>query len=197
MPEEIKPTPAPANPTPTPLVDDDAVRREQARRALEGADWTTKRETEERAKTIQEQITSAENKLAEIRGQKEKLELAWVDLDDRKKSIRLILNPLLDEEKKLEAEETALETEEASIGIPESKHAIEIKRWPLQEKRKEIEQKKWQEEEKIIAIDQSVESNTKAYRSLLEEEDKLMAELDKLRLDPTLILNNNQTDGEQ
>ncbi len=165
------------------LVDEEAARREQARRALEGTDWTNKREVEERAKTIQEQIAVAEKKLAELRQQKEKLELAWVDLDDRKKNIRLILNPLLDEEKKLEAEEVKLEAEEASIGVPESKHALEIKRWPIQEKRKEIEQKKWQEEEKIIAIDQIVESNTKAYRVLLAEEDKLMAESDKLRLE--------------
>ncbi len=165
------------------LVDEEAARREQARRALEGKEWTNKREVEERAKTIQEQIAVAEKKLAELRQQKEKLELAWVDLDDRKKNIRLILNPLLDEEKKLEAEEVKLEAEEASIGVPESKHALEIKRWPIQEKRKEIEQKKWQEEEKIIAIDQIVESNTKAYRVLLAEEDKLMAESDKLRLE--------------
>lgn len=178
MPDEIKPTPSAA-----PLIDEEAARREQARRALEGAEWTTKRESEERAKTIQEKIATAEKKLAEVRGQKEKLELAWVDLDDQKKSVRLVLNPILDEEKKLEAEEAALETEEAASGVPESKHATEIKRWPIQEKRQAIEKQKWSQEEKIIALDQTIEANTKAYRLLLEEEDKLAAELDKLRLE--------------
>lgn len=183
--------------TPVPFVDEDAARREQARRALEGIDRTNKREVEERVKTIQEQIAAGEKKLAEVRAQKEKLELAWVELDDRKKNVRLILNPLMDEEKKLEAEETVLETEEASTGVPESRHAVEMKRWPIQEKRKEIEQKKWEEEQKIIAIDQVIEANTKAYRVLLEEEDQLVSGLDKLRLDPILTTNNPQNNNVQ
>lgn len=164
-------------------MDEETLRRDQARRALEGAEWTAKRETTEHTKTVQEQITAAEKELAETRAQKEKLELAWIDLDDQKKAVRAILNPLLDEEKKLETDEAKLETEEASTGVPESRHAVEIKRWPLQEKRKEIEQRKWEQEEKIIAIDKTVEANTKHYRELLESEDRLVATLEKLHLD--------------
>lgn len=166
-----------------PVVNEEAARREEARRALEGAEHTAKREAIEHAKSVVEQITALEKQVAEIRQQKEKLELAWVDLDDKKKAIHAVLTPILEEEKKLEAEELALETDEASIGVPESKHAVEVKRWPIQEKRKEVEQKKWAEEEKVVAIDKIVEENTKKYRGLLEEEDKLVAQLDKLKLE--------------
>lgn len=159
----------------------EADKREAARRALEGAEWTEKRAEQEKLRTAKEQSAALEKRLGEIRAEKEKLELAWIDLDEKRKAIRAILLPIMDEEKKIEEEEAKLEAEESATGVPESRHEVEAKRWPIQDQRKAIEQKKWVEEEKVVAIDKVIEANTKKYRTLLEEEDRQMAELDKLK----------------
>lgn len=159
----------------------DSERLEEARRALEGAERTEKRQQTEHAQALKVEFEEIEKQLAEIQQQKEKLELAWVDLDNQKKAIRVVLNPLLDEEKKWETSEAQLETEEASTGVPASRHEVEVKRWQTQEQRKNAEQKKWTEEEKVIAIDKIIEENTKQYRQLLTAEDKLVARLEQLK----------------
>lgn len=161
---------------------EETERRDEARRALEGAEWTAKREEEEKARAAAAETQSLEGRLAAVHAEKEKLELAWIDLDDKRKAVRALLNPLLDEEKKLEAEETKLEAEEASTGVPQSRHEVETKRWPVQAKRQDIEKRKWAEEEKLVEVDKIVAANTKRYRELLTEEDQLMSRRDELRL---------------
>jgi chromosome segregation ATPase len=167
--------------TPKPPAAPVADPREAARRALEGEERTAKRESAERQQQIQGELSTVNKALADLRRQKEELELAWIDLDGKKKAIRANLNPMLEREKQLEEEEAKLEAEEASTGVPASRHEIEQKRWPLQAERKEIEQKKWVEEEKIIELDRTIEVNTVKYRQLLEEEDKLTAKLKQLQ----------------
>ncbi len=109
------------------------------------------------------------------------MELTWIELDGGRKIIRKNLEPLLGEEKRLEAEEAALEAEEEKIGLAKDKQVVEKKRGLVQQKRQDIEQKKWSEEDKLGNLDQTIETNTKAYRALLDEEEKLQARLAELR----------------
>ena len=97
--------------------DDLQSKLEAARRALEGEEHAAKREQEEKLKAGQAERQQLEQHLAEIAKQKEVLELSWVDFDSKRKAVRSLLNPILDEEKKVEEEEIKLETEEAKIGV--------------------------------------------------------------------------------
>ncbi len=164
----------------TPLGGEDA--REAARRALEGPEHTAKREQEEKEKVLAAERSVLETKLSEIVAQKEKLELAWIELDNQRKAVRTVLNPLVTQEKKLEEEEATLEQTEAAAADPAERHATEEKRWAIQAERKALEEKKWTEEQKILAIEQTIEANTKQYRALLEEEDRARVKLDQLKL---------------
>lgn len=156
-------------------------KREEARVAMQGPEWTAKREQEEKTKELEAEQGALNKRHQEITAEKEQLELLWVDLDDKRKTIRRVLNPILDEEKKTEAEEADLEAEEAGVGVPTEKHKVEEKRWVVQTKRRDIEQKKRAEEEKLTKIEQEIEANTKKYRGFLNEEDQIQTKLAQLK----------------
>ena len=160
--------------------------REAARRALEGAEHTAKREAEEKTRSAREELDQLNQRLTVLRQEKEKLELAWIDLDGKKKALRTLIAPLADEEKRLEETEAKLETEEAATGVPEARHELELKREAAEAERKLLEEKKWAEESKIVTIDKTIEANTKQYRELLEEEDRITARVEQLKAEALL-----------
>lgn len=155
--------------------------RQQAREAMEGAERVARREAEAKAKTLNEETTHLEQRLGEIAGEKEKLELAWLDLDNARRVIHQRLNLIVAEEKRIEEEETALESEEGRIGVGTERQGVEKKRWGAQEHRRQVEEKRWQEENQLTQIEKTIGENTQKYRVLLEEEDKQQAELEKLK----------------
>lgn len=172
-------------PATTPAVDEAAnleEKKEIARQAMEGAEWTAKRENEEKTKKTQAAMADLTKRLAEIHTEKEKLELEWISLDDTRRKIRKVLEPILVEEKKIEEEEANLELEEEKAAIPAEKQVVEKKRWAVQDKRKELEQKKWGDEDKMTKIEKTINENTTRYRQLLDEEDKLQTQIDQLNV---------------
>lgn len=165
------------------MVEDLSQKRAEAQAALAGPEWTAKHEREEKRKTLETENAGLLQKLAGISKEKELLELEWIELDNQRRAIRTVLNPLLDEEKKIEAEENNLESEEAKIGLANDKQVVEKKRWAVQDKRKEIEQKKWSEEEKLAKIENTIQANTAKYRTLLDDEEKAEKRLEQLKLE--------------
>ena len=155
-------------------------KREQARAALEGPEWTEKRERSEREKESQGERVNLERELAEIATQKDKLELDWIALDDQRQVIRAALTPILEREKTAENEEARLELEEAKTGLPQPKQGIEKDRWAAQDKRRQAEQEKWDWQEKLFKLEQTIENNTQKYRTLLDQEEALQAKLNAL-----------------
>lgn len=170
--------PTPPSTDPTTALEE---KKEAARLAMEGAEWTAKRETGARTKTAKEELAKLGERLEEIHVEKEKLELDWIGLDDTRRKIRKILEPILIEEKQAETEEAALETEEERVGVPSEKQAVEKKRWAIQDRRQETEKRKWGEEDKMTAIEKTINENTASYRQLLDEEDKLQTRTEQLK----------------
>ena len=165
------------------MTEDLSPKRAEAQAALAGSEWTAKQERETKSKTLKSENDTLVQKLAEIAKQKEKLELEWIELDNQRRGIRTILNPLLDEEKKIELEEAGIEAEEAKIGLAGDKQVVEKKRWTNQDKRKEVEKKKWSEEEKLTKIEAIIQANTTKYRALLDDEEKSEKRLEQLKLE--------------
>lgn len=158
-------------------------KRAEAQAALAGAEWTAKHEKAEKAKGLEGEEAEIQAQLAANAKSRETLELNWIELDNQRRAIRTVLNPLLDEEKKIETEEVDLEAEEAKIGLAADKHAVEEKRWAVQEKRQQVEKQKWAEEEKLAKIETTIQDNTTKYRALLDEEEKLNQRLEQLKLE--------------
>lgn len=158
-------------------------KRAEAQAALAGAEWTAKHEKELKVKSLEGEEAEIEAKLAANNKSKETFELSWIELDNQRRAIRTVLNPLLDEEKKIETQEVDLEAEEAKIGLAADKHKVEEKRWAVQAKRQEIEKQKWAEEEKLAKIEATIQDNTTKYRALLDEEEKLTQRLEQLKLE--------------
>jgi hypothetical protein len=158
-------------------------KRAEAQAALAGAEWTAKHEKELKEKGLEGEEAEIQAKLATNNKSKETFELSWIELDNQRRAIRTVLNPLLDEEKKIETQEVDLEAEEAKIGLAADKHKVEEKRWAVQAKRQEIEKQKWAEEEKLAKIEATIQDNTTKYRALLDEEEKLHQRLEQLKLE--------------
>jgi hypothetical protein len=163
------------------LNEEEKQKLEEAKRALEGEEHTKKREETEKKQAQESELKNLSTRLEEIKQEKTKLELAWIDLDTAKKAIRQALDPILAKEKAAENEEISLEADEARIGVPEEKHKVEEQRWAIQAKRQEIEKRKWVEEKKMVEIDKKTADHTAIYRKLLDEEDGVSQRLAELR----------------
>ncbi|MEK7622154.1 MAG: hypothetical protein AAB415_03160 [Patescibacteria group bacterium] len=156
-------------------------KREEARQAMEGPERTERREQSEREKQNSSERGLLEEKLTNLRTQKEKLELDWIALDDERQIIREALTPILEQEKVTEAEEARLELEEIKTVAPEAKQGIEKERWATQDKRRESEQKKWGFQDKLFKVEQAIDNNTQKYRLLLDEEEVAQTKLNALK----------------
>lgn len=155
-------------------------KRQVARAALEGPDWTAKREREAKEQTAADERSRLEKQLVEIAQAKEKLELDWVRLDDRRQVLKGELTPILEREKQIEETEAKLEIDEAKTNAGKDQLEIEKKRQTIQETRRQTEKDKWVWQEKIWQIDGVIETNTTRYRALLDQEDAAKKRLREL-----------------
>ncbi|MEK7552559.1 MAG: hypothetical protein AAB505_00400, partial [Patescibacteria group bacterium] len=71
-------------------------KRRAAQLAMEGPDWTAKREQATKEKQTSQEKIVLEEKLKELAGQKEVLELAWIKLDSQRKIIREAVTPIIE-----------------------------------------------------------------------------------------------------
>ncbi len=147
---------------------------------MEGPEYAARREERERSEELHKKREVAERRLESIKEEKEKLELAWIALDEKRVRARQTLMPLLEEEKKIEAEETALEEKERINVVAEERQVIEKERYEVQKRRRAAEEKKWQSEEALTDIEEEVDIHTKAYQKLLDEEEDLYSNLESL-----------------
>jgi hypothetical protein len=154
---------------------------ERARLAMEGPERAARREAEEKHKALETEKIDLEQRLAGVTKEKEQLELAWVDLDDKRGDMKKILQPILDEEAEIEAEETKAEEEEKKMGLEREKQIIEKKKWLIEDKRRKVEQEKWNVEEKVWKLEEAIDANTKRYRELLDQEEEITTRLEKLK----------------
>lgn len=157
-------------------------KRRAARQAMEGPEWTAKREHEEKEKKVSETRGQVEKRLKEAAQKKETLELEWVKADDRRKIINDQLAPILAREKQIEETESGLELEEAKAVNPQDKQVAEKKRQQTQTERQETERAKWEWQEKLWQLDKVIEVNTTKYRALLDEEDTAKKQLNELHV---------------
>jgi len=155
-------------------------KRLAARQAMEGPEWTAKRESAEKEKKVSETRDQLEKRLKDIGQKKEVLELEWVKADDRRKIINDQLAPILAREKQIEETETTLELEEVKAIAPQDKQTAEKKRQQTQTERQETEKEKWSYQEKLWQIESAIETNTTKYRTLLDEEDAAKKQLNEL-----------------
>ncbi|MEK7586541.1 MAG: hypothetical protein AAB453_01580 [Patescibacteria group bacterium] len=153
----------------------------EAKLAMEGLEHTEKRLEEERTETASKEIAELEAKLAKLEKEKERYEIEWVKQDDKRQAINRALKPILEAEKLAEESEATLELEETKAGLPQQKMAVEKKRWEADDVRRQAEKEKWELQQNLWKFDSVIEANTKEYRAILEEEDKLKNRLQELK----------------
>ncbi|MEK7610295.1 MAG: hypothetical protein AAB468_00890 [Patescibacteria group bacterium] len=153
-----------------------------AQAALTGPERLQKKEQAEKIKGLNQEKSELENRQAQIQKEKEAVEISWINFDDRRKNTRATLAPILEQEKQVEDEEAKLELEEAKTVVPQDRQALEKKRSLVQNRRQEIERQKWEMEETVWKIETAIEDNTKRYRALLDEEDKIVARLQEVAI---------------
>lgn len=158
-----------------------------ARVALQGPDITKQREAEAKRRGLEAEMATINNRLAEIAKEKERYELNWVSLDDRRTGIKESLKPLTEQETTLETKEDELEQKEDVAIDPKEKQKIETERWQVATERHKVEETRWGIDGKLSEIDAKVDSDTKAYRALLAEEDSLNERVEEIKTSLTQI----------
>ena len=106
--------------------------------------------------------------------------MEWIELDEKRTTLKNALAPILEEESKSENEETAIEEEERKTVIATDRQTLEKKRFAVQATRRQIEETKWGLENEVGKIEKLIEENTAAYRQFLDEEENLHAELSQI-----------------
>lgn len=186
VPPASEPAPVTATPTSNISTNPDMSiedKLEAAREAMEGPEHTAKREMEEKKAAAEAKIAELDKKVAALNTQKEKYELAWVELDTQRNEIKGKLQPILEAETQTEAEEEKAELEEKSSMVMAEKEQIEKRRQEIQAKRKDLEQQKWQWQDKLAVLEEKIAKNTKEYQGLIEQEDVIKQEIDSLKPD--------------
>lgn len=180
--KEAVPETVPVQTTPVPTKELTIEEKlEAARVAMEGPDRSAERIKRETEAKVEEETHELSEEKAVLDKKKEKLELAWIDLDSKRGVFKKELDPILAEEEKIESEERTAETEEEAAGLPAQKQAAEKKRQEKDAARKAVEEKKWVIQDKIAKIEVEIEANTKEYQTLLDEEEKILQKIDDLK----------------
>lgn len=151
-----------------------------ARAAMAGPERLAREAEALNRQTARRELEEIKNRLNKISKEKEALELNWIHADDKRRALALKLTPLLDEEKKWEEEESKIELAEAKSGLPAEKQKFESDRWLVQEKRRAAEEKKWAVQKDLAQVETLIEGDTKKYRDLLDEEDRLKKKEEEL-----------------
>ncbi len=181
MPVSPVPTPEAATAHTTPAIDPALEEKlAKAKLAMEGAEHAAKREHEEKYSSLANEQKQLTERLEVIAGEKEKLEIKWVELDERRGEFKKSLVPIFEQEEQIETEEKKIEEEESKIGLERERKIIEEKRRLIEDKRRGIENDKWTIEEKMWKLEDALEENTKLYRTFLDEEDELHRRLEEI-----------------
>jgi len=160
-------------------------RKLEAILAMEGEEGRLKRERAEKEKMESDMVSKLDSekaeinkKLSEISKKKEEYELKWVDITDKKGSIKQILDPIIESETNLEKNEQSKNQEEHATEDVRQRQALEKERQEISQQREKTEKDKWLIEDKILELDETSEKNKKEYQLLIDEEYSL---LDKVK----------------
>ena len=154
---------------------------------MEGPERTLRRERSETEDKVETERKKLEDQLSTIAKDKEKYEINWVVLDNKQSELKKLLDPIKNEEEKIELEEERLESQEHTTSDVLERQNIEKKRWAIQDQRKEIEKQKWSLEDKILVTSKELEKNTLEYQKLLDDEESIRRKIDNLEYELDVV----------
>ncbi|MBI3633757.1 MAG: hypothetical protein HY226_05720 [Candidatus Vogelbacteria bacterium] len=162
-------------------------KKKQAMLAMEGEEGRLHRESLERKKQeeelkakLQDERTKLQQELERLSGEKEKLELKWVELNETKAPLEKNLEPIVAQATKVEQEESDIEKKEHSTNDPAERQTTEKMRWEVDDRRRSVEKDRWRLEDEIGKIDAIIKSNSEKYQVLLTEEEKVERRLEEI-----------------
>ncbi len=162
-------------------------KKKQAMLAMEGEEGRLHREALERKKQeeelkgkLQDERTKLGQELDKLSGDKEKLELKWVELNETKAPLEKSLEPIVALETKVEQEEGDIEKKEHTTSDPVEKQATEKMRWEVEDRRRAVEKDRWRLEDEIGKVNAIIKANSDKYQELLAEEEKVQQRLDEI-----------------
>lgn len=151
--------------------------KEEAILAMEGEEGRLRREKAEKEKKTAKMLAELdeEKKLANLRleainKEKEKLELKWIEMSDKKKEFQKILEPIVLSEMNIEKDVQSKNQEEHATEDPVLRQPLEKERQELETKRQAIEKNKWSIEDEITKLNVVMNENKVKYQELLNEE---------------------------
>ncbi|HDZ54271.1 hypothetical protein LCGC14_0161030 [marine sediment metagenome] len=156
------------------------------RKWLEEKERREKEETE-RKKAIKEKILSREKERQNLEKEKTQIEVSLQELPLKKgplqnekkdflekiEQLKSGLQPILEQERKIEGRKKEIEIKERKAATPEKRREAEQTRWQVEQERQKIEERKWAEEEAIEKTNTEIKATENEIKIIFLEEKKL------------------------
>lgn len=122
-----------------------------------------------------------------LTNEKKPLEQQKLQNIEKIQEMKILLNPILEKEEKIEEKKKKTEEKEKTVEGIEEKQKIEEKRWKIEEKRREVETERWKIEEKIEKINKNISRIDMDYKIILDREKELEKQVEDIEKKHTII----------
>ena len=157
--------------------EEDVKKKMEAILAMEGEEGRLRREKVEKEKEeagmvakLEEEKSEINKKLEETSKNKEELEIKWIDLSEKMKELQKILEPIKENEARLEKDIQSKNQEEHATEDILTRQGFEKERQVLEADRQKIEKEKWEIEGKVLEINGLMAENKAKFQKILDEE---------------------------
>jgi hypothetical protein len=138
-------------------------------------------EKKKRARTAQDDYKRLQATLAQFAPEKEPLEIAWIELSEKRKATLNELETTRTRERTLEETITEADIAERKTQTPEERHTHEARRWKGEEERRTLERKRWQLEDSLIPLETSMKELKEKYQKILAREHETKKQMEDLQ----------------
>jgi hypothetical protein len=138
-------------------------------------------EKKKRARTALADHKRLEEELARFAGEKEPLEVSWIELNEKQKASINELERIRTTERALEETIAESEIAERKTISPEERHTFESRRWKAEEDRRNLEKKRWQIEDSLGTLEESAKVLKERYQKILARENDVKKQIEALQ----------------
>ncbi len=156
---------------------EEVVKQRQEQEQEEKKKELLKRTTEEK---LVERKIEIKKEFSILNTQKKPLEEEKAGDIKKIEELKILLEPILEKEKKIEEKKEQLDEKERETNIKAEKQKIEEQRWGIEKKRRSIETEKWEIEQKIENINKKIKRDSSDYKMILDREQELEKELENI-----------------
>lgn len=151
---------------------------EQERRDMEETKTFAKEEERQQLFLLESRRADLVNQIQGIsKNEEPPLLLERNDILQSQQKLKEKLAPLIEEERKIEAQQKLIENKEKETNVPAEKQILEKERWKVEDERQKSEKKRWAFEQELSATEATLKSLDEKYKLIIDKQSALRASI--------------------